>query len=191
MGSPRHATNRRRRIREGPELACVQTLFILLVWHMQGRKDELTSCRGTVQSAWQYLQQDANEQEPGCPKRVSGRHVVRGRQSSLFLEVRARVTGKAGENGQNSGEMGGSSPWTRPSAPERGDTLKALAGDQRPIKGGDRLQKEDGSRVAVDWVTGRSYSSAPRRLNVQSGQRKGRKGAALPNPSVAVRDRGH
>ena len=44
----------------------------------------------------------------------------------------ARVTGKAGENGQNSGEMGGSSPW-RPSAPGCGDTLTALAGDQRPI----------------------------------------------------------
>ena len=45
----------------------------------------------------------------------------------------ARVTGKAGENGQHSGDMGGSSPLTRPSAPECGDTLKALAGDQRPI----------------------------------------------------------
>ena len=45
----------------------------------------------------------------------------------------ARVTGKAGENGQHSGEVGGSSAWTRPSAPECGDTLKALAGDQRPI----------------------------------------------------------
>ena len=52
-----------------------------------------------------------------------------------------RVTGKAGENGQHSGEMGGSSPWTRPSAPECGDTLKALAGDQRPIQGGDRLRR--------------------------------------------------
>ena len=29
--------------------------------------------------------------------------------------------------------MGGSSPWTRPWAPGCGDTLKALAGDQRPI----------------------------------------------------------
>ena len=44
-----------------------------------------------------------------------------------------RGTGKAGENGQHSGEVGGSSAWTRPSAPECGDTLKALAGDQRPI----------------------------------------------------------
>ena len=38
---------------------------------------------------------------------------------------------------------------------------------------------------------GRSYSSAPRRLDVQSGQRKARKCAAAPYPSVAVRDRGH
>ena len=77
----------------------------------------------------------------GLPARVSGRHVVRRRQSSPLPAQQpgcSRVTGKAGENGQNSGEMGGSSPWTRPSAPECGDTLKALAGDQRPIKGGDR-----------------------------------------------------
>ena len=37
---------------------------------------------------------------------------------------------------------------------------------------------EDGSGVAVDWVNGRSYFSARRRLNIQSGQRKGRKGVA-------------
>ena len=37
---------------------------------------------------------------------------------------------------------------------------------------------EDGSGVAIDWVTGRSYSSARRRLNVKSGQRKGGKCAA-------------
>ena len=52
---------------------------------------------------------------------------------SVAVRGRARVTGKAGENGQNSGVVGGSSAWTRPSAPECGDTLKALAGDQRPI----------------------------------------------------------
>ena len=55
-----------------------------------------------------------------------------------------RGTGKAGENGQNSGEVGGSSAWTRPSAPECGDT-KALAGDQRPIRVGIVL--EDGSGI--------------------------------------------
>ena len=60
---------------------------------------------------------------------------------SVAIRGCARVAGKAGENGQNSGEMGGSSPWTRPSAPECGDTLKALAGDQRPIQGGDRPRK--------------------------------------------------
>ena len=70
--------------------------------------------------------------EKWLPARASGCHVVRGRQSSPLL-VCARVGGKAVENGQHSGEMGGSSAWTRPSAPECGDTLKALAGDQRPI----------------------------------------------------------
>ena len=54
--------------------------------------------------------------ETELPARVSGHHVVRKRQSSPFLEC-AQVTGKAGENGVNSGEMGGSSPWTRPSVP--------------------------------------------------------------------------
>ena len=83
--------------------------------------------------------------------------------------------------------VGGSSPWTRPSAPGCGDTLKALAGDQRPIYGGDRPRRR--LRVAIDWVTGWSYSSARRRLNVQSGQRKGRKELRLPIralPSVIV-----
>ena len=72
------------------------------------------------------------QRKTGLPARASGRHVVRGRQSSPFSES-AWVTGKAGDNGQNSGELGGSSAWTRPSAPECGDTLKAPAGDQRPI----------------------------------------------------------
>ena len=40
----------------------------------------------------------------------------------------AQVTGKAGENGQYSGEMGGSSPWTRPSAPGCGDALQGSSG---------------------------------------------------------------
>ena len=45
----------------------------------------------------------------------------------------AQVTGKAGENGQHSGEMSGSSSWTRPSAPGCGDALQAPAGDPRSI----------------------------------------------------------
>ena len=47
MGSPRRAVNRRRRTREGPQPACVQSPF-LQEWHTQGGKDELTSCCGTV-----------------------------------------------------------------------------------------------------------------------------------------------
>ena len=104
---------------------------------------------------------------------------------SVALRERAKVTGKAGENGQHSGEVGGSSAWTRPSAPECGDTLKALAGDQRPILGGDRLQNEDGSRVAVDWVTGWSYSSARRQLSMYS-QANVREESVLRHPTRAL-----
>ena len=52
-----------------------------------------------------------------------------------------------------------------------------------------RVGFEEGSGVAIDWDTGRPYSSARRRLNVQSGQRKGGKCAAAPTralPSVIV-----
>ena len=48
---------------------------------------------------------------------------------------------------------------------------------------------EDGSGVAVDWVTGRSYQFVRKRLDVQSGHRKGGKCAAVPAralPSVIV-----
>ena len=47
MGSPRQASNRRRRTRKGPEPACVQTPYR---WGGTCRwgTDELTSCRGTV-----------------------------------------------------------------------------------------------------------------------------------------------
>ena len=55
MGSPRKVRNRRRRTREGPEPACVQRPLQSGVAH-GGVKDEFASCRGTVQSAWQYLQ---------------------------------------------------------------------------------------------------------------------------------------
>ena len=87
MGSPRHVTNRRRRTRKGPEPACVQTPF-LRGWHTQGVKDELTSCRGTVKSAWQKPPVRREGGRAGLPARVSCRHVVRGRQSSPTLEVR-------------------------------------------------------------------------------------------------------
>ena len=57
-----------------------------------------------------------------------------------------------------------------------GDTLK-----KRPaLDLGWGIVLEDGSGVAIDWVTGRSYSSARRRLNVQSGLRQGEVRAAAP-----------
>ena len=51
-------------------------------------KGELTSCRGTVWSAWQKPPVRRKGGRAGLPVRVSGRHVVRGRQSPPILEVR-------------------------------------------------------------------------------------------------------
>ena len=57
-----------------------------------------------------------------------GKWPPRGTGTTVLTHPRSapRGTGKAGENGQHSGEVGGSSAWTRPSA-------QAPAGDQRPI----------------------------------------------------------
>ena len=57
-------------------------------WHTQREKGEWTSCCGTVWSAWQKPPVRRKGGRAGVPKRVSGRHVVRGRQSSPILEVR-------------------------------------------------------------------------------------------------------
>ena len=169
MGTPRHVPNRRRRTREGPEPACVQTL-LSPGWNRRRVKGELTSCRGTVWSAWQKPPVGRKEEEPGCPQgQESGRHVVRGtdRQAPPVLEC-AHITGKAGENSQNSGEMGGTL---------RGHDrrLPGVVTHSRPSRATARsrvgMVLEDGSRVAIDWVTGRSHCSAEkatRRLNVPS-----------------------
>ena len=121
----------------------------------------------------------------GLPARVSGRHVVRGRQSSPTLEVRQ-------------GERQGWNIQVRWAAAQPGQDrrLPSVATYSRLLRATSVRSRvgivlEDGSGVAIDRVTGRSHSSARRRLNVQSGQRKGGKCAAAPYPSVAVRDRGH
>ena len=82
-----------------------------------GGKDELTSCRGTVSSAWQKPPVSRKGGRFELPARVNGRIVVRRRQSSPIPAQEpsvnrgskecARVTGKAGENGQRSGEKKG------------------------------------------------------------------------------------
>ena len=168
-------------------------------WHMQGEKDELTSCRGTVQSAWQYLQWVAKEGEPDCPQRVSGRHVVRGRQSSPIPAqascVSVAVRRAPGKQARLVKTVNIQVKWAA-AHPGQDRRLPSVATHSRlyratSVRSRVGIVLEDGSGVAIDWVTGRSYSSARRRLNVQSGQRKGRKGAAAPYPSVAVRDRGH
>ena len=102
----------------------------------------------------------------------------------------AQVTGKAGENGQNSGEMGGSSPWTRPSAPECGDSPKALAGDQRPIWGVDRPRRRLRGRYRLGHRPVVLFRTEAAPCTVIPNVRAG-KCAAAPYPSVAVRDRGH
>ena len=113
--------------------SCVcENTFAIWRWQMQGENDELTSCRGPVQSAWQKPPVRRKGGRAGCPQ---GKCPPRGKGTTVLTYPRSapRGTGKAGENGQHSGEVGGSSAWTRPSAPECGDTLKALSGDQRPI----------------------------------------------------------
>ena len=110
-------------------------------WHNAREKDQAArkgkwSPRGTGTTVLTY----------SCPT-ASRRRWQKG--------VCARVTGKAGENGQYSGVMGGSSPKTVGS--RCGDSSKALA-SSCSILGG---------------VTGRSYSREEgRRLNVQSSLRE-------------------
>ena len=112
-------------------------------WHTQGEKDELTSCRGYRLVGVAIPPVSRKGGRTGLPKK--GKWSPRGTGTTVLTypcpsqpcfggcKECARVTGKASENGQYSGEVGGSSPWTRPSAPECGDTLRALAGDQRPL----------------------------------------------------------
>ena len=77
----------------------------------------------------------------------------------------------------------------------------AQPGQDRRLPGVATHIQGSGGRPASDLGWGSSSKTAPgslstgspagRRLNVQSGQRKGGKCAAAPYPSVAVRDRGH
>ena len=140
------------------------------------------------------------EDEPGCPQGVSGRHVVPGRQSSpvpapnscSFYSGRgecARVTGKAGENGQHSAAG-----------------LRAHPGRDRQLSDvvtHPRLQRvnlaplglrwgpgQPGSGVAVDWVTGRScFSANPKRRDGSTYSQAFVRAAPCCGSGVATRDR--
>ena len=177
--SPRQVRNRRRRTREGPERACANTFAIgegwinILPWYRligvaktssetQRRKSRAAQERSVV-ATWY------GDDSPGSAPR--------------------KLTGKAGENGQHSGEMGGSSPWTRPSAPGCGDTLKAAASDPHLIWGGDRPRRrlQGRHRLGHRPVVLLRTETARCTVRPMSGWER----AAAPSSSVAVRDRGH
>ena len=86
--------------------------------------------------------------------------------------------------------VGGSSLWTGLSALECGNTLTALAGDQHPIWGRDRLRRRFRGRYRLGHLP--VVFSAGRRLNVQSGLRKGLVYVkTLFGSSVVIRERGY
>jgi len=210
IGSPRRAANRRRRVREDPEPACVQSPSDNRGGTCRGGrvKNILPWYRlvGVVRTS---IMAQASVDAGGKPgltlfsERGSGHHVVRGRQSSPKSLPRGQ-----GQEGKRQGKqarlaktvkvqvLGGSSPWIRPSAPGCGDAFMARASlweSSSLTLGGDH--PADGLGVAIDWVVGRSHPQGciARRLNVQSGPRK------FPTPvgwggwggSVAFRDRGY
>ena len=89
-----------------------------------------------------------------------------------------RITGKAGENGQHAGA------GRHPGQDRR---LPSVVTHPKPQRASARSwvgPGQPGSGVAIDWVTGWSCSSAvtaKRRLDVQSGLRKGEgDGITLP-----------
>ena len=84
--------------------------------------------------------------------------------------------------------LGGSSSWTRPSAPECGDTLKASA-NFGLIWGGDQGNLAPGSLSTGSPGSCSSAIEAKRRLNVQSGLRKAWYMVRPAWTSVATRDR--
>ena len=81
--------------------------------------------------------------------------------------------------------LGGSSPWTRPSAPECGDTLKALAS-----LGGDQGNLAPGS-LSTGSPAGRALLVLKQRDGSMYSQAHVRTRFVPTSSSVAIRDRGH
>ena len=102
----------------------------------------------------------------------------------------ARGTGKAGENGQNSGEVGGSSALDKTVGSRVWRHTQGSSGRPASARVGVVLEDGSGSQ-STGSPASRILSSARRCVNVQSDQRKGRKVVAACSPSVAVRDCGH
>ena len=84
---------------------------LVVGWHIQEEKDELTSCRGTVQSAWQKTSSENQRRKSRAAQKGKvaatwywddSLHLSLPNSQPCFGGSKgcARVTGKAGENGQ-------------------------------------------------------------------------------------------
>ena len=177
MGSPRQVCNRRRRTREGrPEPACVQTPLSTGVAHAGEVKGELSSCPwyrlvgvAKTSSETQRRVDRAARKCEWSPRGTGTTALTYPCPSQPCFggsKGCAQVTGKAGDNGQNSGDGAARSSWTRPSAPGCGDTLKALA-SYGSIQGGHQSNLAPGS-LSTGSPAGRDSSAtkARRRLTV-------------------------
>ena len=125
------------------------------------------------------LQLDARRKSPGCPKKSKWPPRGTGMTVLTYPGSAPRTTGKAGENSQQSGEMGCSSPWTRPSAPGCGDALKALAGDQRPDLGWGSSSKTGPGSLSTGSPAGRTPPHGDGSMCSQANVRAEKVAAAL------------
>ena len=149
------------------------------VWHTQGGKDELTPWYRLVGVA--VLPVSRKGGRTGLPARASGRHVVRGRQSSPVLEVRPgnrqgwwKLSTFRWEGRQLTlDKTVGSLVWWH----TRGSSKRPAL----DLGWGSSWETAPGS-LSTESPAGRT-PSARRRLNVQSGLRKG--GKVLRSPARA------
>ena len=120
MGSPKAG-----RQQEGPEPACVQTPLSKVAHAREERINVLPWYRlvGVVSTSSEpHRREDGAARKGKWSSRDTGMRVLTypsPTASSVSVAVRecARVTGKASENGHNSGDGAARSSWTRPSFP--------------------------------------------------------------------------
>ena len=168
---------------------CANT-FYLWVWHTQGREGwiNILPWYRLVGVAIPPVRRKGGRAR--LPKK--GKWPPRGTGTTVLTYPRSalRYQARLVKNGQNSGEMDGSSPWTRPSAPECGDTLQALAGDQRPTLGWGSSSKTVWRSLSTGSPAGRTPPHGDGSMYSQANVMAGNVPTAS-YPSVAVHDRGH
>ena len=175
MGSPRRVPNKRRRTRQSPEPACVQTTSSDGVAHAR-RKVELTFC------PWYRLVGVARAARKGkWSPRGTGTTVLtypcRSQPCSGGSKGCARVTGKAGEKPKSSGRAA--------AHPEQDRRLPGVVTHPRPQRGTARSRV--GTRATSLWGRYRlghplvvllCYQCGETAQCTQSGLHKGDKGPA-------------